>query len=66
MAAAPYISPVDQWARERGFVTNPMGLELLGIDYRKRVIALVSKLVGDKRLVSSGNTRARRCTLSVD
>ena len=53
-------------ARERGFVTNPMVRERLGIDDRKRVFALLSKLVEDKRLVATGNTRARRYTLPVD
>jgi len=53
-------------ARERGFVTNPMVRELLGIDNRKRVFALLSKLVGGGQLVPTGNTRARRYALPVD
>ena len=57
---------VLELARERGFVTNPMVRERLGIDDRKRVFALLSGLVGEKRLVPTGNTRARRYTLPMD
>jgi len=57
---------VLELARERGFVTNPMVRERLGIEDRKHVFALLSRLVRDKRLVATGNTRARRYTLPAD
>lgn len=53
-------------ARERGFVTNPMVRELLGIDDRKRVFAILSGLVQAGQLVPTGNTRARRYSLPAD
>lgn len=57
---------VLECARERGYVTNPVVRELLGVADRKRVFAILAKLVADGRLVATGNTRARRYTLPRD